>query len=41
MSIVIIILYLCMVTMCTYICTGVTKNSRSPAVYVHKESTLA
>ena len=26
--------------MCTYICTGVSKNSRSFAVYEHKESSL-
>ena len=36
-----IVLYLCMVTICTYICTGESKNSRSSVVYVCKESTLA
>ena len=40
MSTVIIVLYLCMVTTCTYICTGVSKNSKSLAVYVHKEYNL-
>ena len=40
MSTVIIALYLCMATTCTCICTGVSKNSRSSAVYVHNESGL-
>ena len=40
MSTIIIVLYLCMVTTCTCICTGVSKNSRFSAVYVHKESSL-
>ena len=41
MSTVIIFLYACMVTTCTCICTGVSKNSRSSIVYVHNESGLA
>ena len=38
MSTIIIFLYSCMVTTCTCICTGVTKNSRFSNV--HKESSL-
>ena len=38
MSTVIIVLYSCMIT--TFICAGVSKNSRSSAVYLHKESSL-
>ena len=40
MSIVIMVLYSCMVTTCTCICTRVSKNSRFFAVYLHKESSL-
>ena len=42
MTTVIIFLYSCMVTTCTCICTGVSKNSRFSAIYVHKikESSL-
>ena len=40
MNTVIIDLHLCMVTMCKYICTGMSKNSRLSVVHVHKESSL-
>ena len=40
MSTVIIVLYSCMVTTWTCICTGVFKNSRFSAIYAHKESSL-
>ena len=40
MSIIIIALYLCFVTLCMCICTRMSKNSRSFAVYEHKESSL-
>ena len=40
MSAIIIVLYSCMATTCTCICTGVSRNSRFSAVYVHKESSL-
>ena len=39
-STIIIVFYSCMVTTCTCICTGVSKNSRFSTVYVHKESSL-
>ena len=39
-STIIIVLYSCMITMCTCICTRVSKKSRFFAVYVHKESIL-
>ena len=37
MSTIIIVLYSCMITTCTCICTGLSKNSRFSA---HKESSL-
>ena len=40
MNTIIAVLYLCMVTTCTCICTGVSKNPIFSAVYVHKESSL-
>ena len=40
MNTIIIDLHLCMVTMCKYICTGVSKNYRLSVVHVHKESNL-
>ena len=40
MNTIIIVLYSCMVTTCTCICTEVSKNSRFSPVYVHKESSL-
>ena len=40
MSTINIFLYMCMVTMGTCICTGVSKYSGFPTVYVHKESSL-
>ena len=40
MSTIIIVLYSCMVTTCTCIYTGVSKNSRSSAVFVNKKSSL-
>ena len=40
MSTIIIVLYLCMITTCTCICTGLSKNSRLFAVCVHKEPSL-
>ena len=40
MSTVIMVLYSCMVTTCTCICTTESKNSRSFTAYVHKECGL-